>query len=161
MNDLFYSHSLCRNVGGPIRLVCESDVIHRNNGDWESRAIEAVCRRLGYTGLKPDHENAVRSLGNGRDVLRACQPWTDSLNASKIAPESLCRWKRCFFLGSSFLGDWNLQGRRLRTALSCATVVSHFIWCHILLSYKRYITIFAIVGNENGMGRSPDQFKSL
>jgi len=33
------------------------------------------------------------------------------LNASKIAPESLCRWKRCFFPGSSFLGDRNLQGR--------------------------------------------------
>ena len=46
----------------------------------------------------------------------------------------------------------------LRTALSCATVVPHFIWCHILHSYKRYITIFAPAGNENGIGRSPDQF---
>jgi len=36
----------------------------------------------------------------------------------------------------------------LRTALSCATVVPHFIWCHILHSNKRYITIFAIAGNE-------------
>ena len=46
----------------------------------------------------------------------------------------------------------------LRTALSCATVVPHFIWCHILHSYKRYVTIFATAGNENGIGRSPDQF---
>jgi len=38
---------------------------------------EAVCRRLGYAGLKPDHEKAVMSVGNDRDVrnvLRACQP---------------------------------------------------------------------------------------
>ena len=29
---------------------------------------------------------------------------------------------------------------------------------HILHSYKRYVTIFATAGNENGIGRSPDQF---
>ena len=46
----------------------------------------------------------------------------------------------------------------LRTALSYATVVPHFIWCHVLHSYKHYFTIFAIAGNENRMGRSPDQF---
>ena len=46
----------------------------------------------------------------------------------------------------------------LRMALSCATVVPHFMWCHILNSYKRYVTIFATAGNENGIGRSPDQF---
>ena len=124
----------------------------------------AMCRRLGYAGLKPDHEKAVRSVGNSWDVLRTCQPWMDCWNASKITPGPLCCWKRCFFLGSSFLGDWNLQGRQifvtkcLRTALSCATVVPHFIWWHILHSYKHYVTIFAIVGNENGVGRSPDQF---
>jgi len=28
----------------------------------------------------------------------------------------------------------------------------------ILHSYKCYITIFATAGNENGIGRSPDQF---
>jgi len=27
-----------------------------------------VCRRLGYPGLKPDHEKTVRSFGNGWDV---------------------------------------------------------------------------------------------
>ena len=111
---IFRSRSLRRNVGGPVRLLCESDVIHGANGNQETWAIEAVCRRLGYTGLKPDHKKAVMSFGNGRDVLRACQLWMDSLNASKIAPESLCRWKRCFFPGSSFLGldDRNLQGRQ-------------------------------------------------
>ena len=113
VNGLLCSRSLRWNVGSPIRLLCESDVIHGNNGDQESWAIEAVCRSLGYAGLKPDHKTAVRSFGNGQDVLRACQPWMDSLNASKIAPESLCRWKRCFFLESSFLGDRNLQGRQI------------------------------------------------
>jgi len=29
---------------------------------------------------------------------------------------------------------------------------------HILHSYKLYVTIFATAGNENGVGRSPDQF---
>ena len=85
----------------------------------------------------------------------------DSLNASKIAPESLCCSKRCFkFPGLLFLGDRNPQeGRQifatkwLRTTLSCATVVPHFIWCHMLHSYKHYITIFAIAGNKNGMGQ--------
>ena len=47
VNSLFRSHSLRRNVGGPMRLICEIDALHRNNGDQESRAIEAVCRRLG------------------------------------------------------------------------------------------------------------------
>jgi len=45
------------------------------------------------------------------------------------------------FPGSSFLGDRNLQGRQslqrnvlcIRTALSCATVFPHFIWCRIFL----------------------------
>ena len=106
VNGLFRSRSLRRNVGSSIRLLCESDVIHVSNGDQESWAIETVCRRLGYAGLKPDHEKAVRSFGF---VLRAFQPWMDSLNASKIAPESLCYWKRCFFLRSSFLGDRNLR----------------------------------------------------
>ena len=152
---------------GPIRLLCEGDLIHGNNGDQERWAIDAECRRLGYAGLKPDHEKAVRSFGNSRNVLRACQPWMDSLNASKIAPESLCRWKRFFFLGSSFLGDQNLMRRQifatkcLRTALSCARVVPHFIQSHILHSYKRYVTIFAIMGNESGMSCSPGQFFSL
>ena len=121
VNSLFRSRSLRQNVGGPIRLLCKSDVIHGNNGDQESWAIEAVCRRLGYAGLLPDHEKDVRSFGNGRDVLRACQLWMDSLNASKIAPESLCCWKRGFFPGSSLLGDRNLRslqrnvsGRRYR-----------------------------------------------
>ena len=77
------------NVSGPIRLLCERDVIHGNNGDQESWAIEAVCRRLGCAGLKPASEKAVRSFANGRDVLRGCQPWMESLNASKIAPESV------------------------------------------------------------------------
>ena len=103
---------------------------------------------VGYAGLKPDHEKAVRSFGNSRDVLRACQPWMDSLNASKIAPESLCHWKRCFILGSSFLGDWNLQGRQifatkcLRTLLSCATVAPHFTWCHNYITFLQALRQF-------------------
>jgi len=35
---------------------------------------------------------------------------------------------------------------------------STLIWCHILHSYKRYITTFETAGNDNGIGRSPDQF---
>jgi len=46
VNSLFHSHSLHWNVGGPIRLLCKSDVLHGNNGDQESWAIKAVCRRL-------------------------------------------------------------------------------------------------------------------
>ena len=61
----------------------------------------------------------------------------------------------------------NLQGRHtfatkcLRMALSCATVVPHFIWCVILQSYKRYVTIFAIVGNENGMAIHQTNFSRV
>jgi len=117
------------------------------------------------TRLRRTETRSQEGYQEFRDVLRACQPWMDSLNASKIVPESLCRWKRCFFLGLSFLGDQNLQGRQtifamkcLGTALSCATVVRHFIWCHTLHSYKHYVTIFAIMRNENGIGHSPDQF---
>ena len=62
--------------------------IHGNNGNQESWAIEAVCRRLGYAGLKPDHEKAVRSFGNGRDVLGACQPWMQRSQLSRILRES-------------------------------------------------------------------------
>ena len=47
VNSLFLSRSLRRNVGSPIRLLCEIDVLPRNNGDQESWVIEAVCRRLG------------------------------------------------------------------------------------------------------------------
>ena len=36
VNGLSHSCSICQNVGGPIRLHCISDVIHRNNGDQES-----------------------------------------------------------------------------------------------------------------------------
>ena len=45
--------------------------------------------------------------------LRAWQPIVESLNASKIAPESLCRCKTLFFPGSSFLGNQNLCGDNL------------------------------------------------
>ena len=67
VNGLFHSRSLCWNVGGPIRLLCQSDIMHGNNGNQER------------------------------------------MNACKIAPESLCCSKRCFFPGSLFLGDQNLQ----------------------------------------------------
>ena len=33
------------------------------------RAIEVACRRLGYVGLKPQQEKAVKSFVSGRDVL--------------------------------------------------------------------------------------------
>lgn len=40
-----------------------------NIDEKESREIKAVHRRLGYTGVKPDHEKAVRSFKKGWDVL--------------------------------------------------------------------------------------------
>jgi len=65
--------------------------------------------------------------------LRAWQLTVESLNASKIAPESLSLCHGFFFPGS-FLGNRNLRGRQttkcLRTASSCATVVPHLMWCH-------------------------------
>ena len=82
MNSLFHSHSAHRNVGRPIRLRCISDIIHGNNGDQESRVIEAVYRRLGYAGLKPGHETAVRSFVNGQDVSESLTTDSGSLNAS-------------------------------------------------------------------------------
>ena len=157
VNGLFHSRSLRQNVGGPIRLLCESDVIHGNNGNQESWAIEAVYRRSGYAGLKPSREKAVRSFVNGWDVLRASQPWMESLNASLSLQE--------VFLSRTVIPCWlEPPGKTifamkcLGMMLSCATVVPHFIWCHILHSYKRYVTIFAPAENENRIGRSPDHF---
>ena len=66
VNGLFNSCSTCWNVGRPIRLCLHK---HRNNGNQENQVIEAVCRRPSYAGLKPDHEKAVRSFVNGRDVF--------------------------------------------------------------------------------------------
>ena len=97
----------------------------RNNGEQESWAIEAVCRRLGYAGLKPDHEKAVRSFGNSRDVLRACQPWMHSLNASKIAPVSLSLKE--VFLSRIVIPWWSESPGKI----IFATVVPHIIWGHI------------------------------
>ena len=62
------------------------------------------------------------------------------------------------FLAIGTSREDNLCNECLRMALSRATVVPHFIWCHILQSYKRYVTIFATTTNENGIGHSPDQF---
>jgi len=50
---------------------CVSDIIHGNNGDQESWAIKAVCRKLGYVELKLDHKKAVRSAMNSQDVLES------------------------------------------------------------------------------------------
>jgi len=49
----------------PISLSCISDVIYENKGDQGRQVVEVVCRRLGYSGLKPVHEKAVRSFVNG------------------------------------------------------------------------------------------------
>ena len=73
LNGLFHSRSAHLKVGGPIRLCCISDKIHvgimvTKKAEW------SVCSRLGYTGLKPDHEKAVSSFMNGRICLRAWQP---------------------------------------------------------------------------------------
>ena len=35
------------------------------------KAIEAVCRRLGYTVLKLEHEKAFRSFVNGQKVFES------------------------------------------------------------------------------------------
>jgi len=121
--------------------------------------IEAVCRRLGYTGLKPDHEKLVRSFVNSWDVLESLTtPTVESLNASEIAPESLCCWKIFIFPESTFLSDQNLRGRQSlqQNVLSHAIVTWLFTCCHILHSYKCYVTVFATSGNENGIGGSPD-----
>jgi len=99
-------------VGRPIMLRCTSEVIHGNNGDQESWAIEAVCRTLGYAVLKTDDKKAARGIVNGQDEFGAWQPTVESLNASKIASESLCWWKKILFPGSSFLGNQNLWGRQ-------------------------------------------------
>ena len=82
VNCLFHSHSLRWNVGSPIRLLCEDDVLHGNNGDQKSWAIEAVCKRPGYAGLKPDHKKAVRSFRMCWELVKNCE-WT-VLNASKM-----------------------------------------------------------------------------
>ena len=123
-----------------LRLRCVSDVIHWNNVDQESWVTEAVCRRLGYTGLNADHEKAVRNFMNG---WRAWQPTVESLNGSEIAPESLNMNE------FSFQDLWVEPPRKtifatkcLRMALSCATVVPHFTWCHILHSYERSISFW-------------------
>jgi len=42
-----------------------------HHSDQESWAIEAVCRRLGYTGLKLDHEKGVRSFMKVWDVFES------------------------------------------------------------------------------------------
>jgi len=68
VNSLFCFCSTCWNAGKPIRLCCITDVIHGNNCD---QVIKAVCRRLGYTGLKPDHKKAVKSFVNGPDVFNS------------------------------------------------------------------------------------------
>jgi len=74
VNGLFRSRSLCQNIGGPVRLLCESDIIHGANGNQESWAIEAVCRRLGYTGLKPDHKKRkhLARLSGVLGMVRMC-----------------------------------------------------------------------------------------
>jgi len=46
-----------------------NQVSDMNNAVKESCEIKAVHRRLGYTGVKPDHEKAVRSFKKGWDVL--------------------------------------------------------------------------------------------
>ena len=89
VNSLFHSPSTCWNVGRPIRLHCVSDTIHGNNGDQESWVIEAVCKTLGYTGLKPDHKKAVRSFVNSWEVFKSLKTGSERLNASKIAKEKL------------------------------------------------------------------------
>jgi len=69
---LYHSRSTRWNVGGPIRLCCISDEIHVGIPVMATmKVIEAICRRLGYTGLKPDHEKAVRSFMNGQDLFES------------------------------------------------------------------------------------------
>lgn len=68
MNGLFHSGSTRWNVGEPIRLHCISNIIDGSNGDENA---EQLSRRLGYTGLKVDHQKGVRSFVNDRDVLES------------------------------------------------------------------------------------------
>ena len=139
---MLFPGSLRRNVGGPIRLLCESDVIHGNNGDQESWAIKAVCRRLGYAGLKPASEKAVRSsrtVGMCWELVN--REWEVWMPVRLLQSLSVAEWgfsfqdRRSLAIGTS--KEDNLSTKCLRT---CATVVPHFVWCH---SCKRYVTIFA------------------
>ena len=62
------------------------------------------------------------------------------LNASKIAPESLCCWKSFSFqdllsLVIRIFKEDNLCNKCLRTVLLCATVVPHLRWCHICITF--------------------------
>jgi len=109
VNSLFHSHSIYRNNGRPIMLRCVSDVIHGNNGNQESWAIKAVCRRLGYAVLKPDHKKAVRSFMN---ALKNYVWELDNRHWKFWMPIRLLQSLSFFFPGSYFLGDCNLQGRQ-------------------------------------------------
>jgi len=62
-----------------------------------------------------------------------------SLNTSKVAPESLCCWKRFSFPGSSLLGYRNLRGRQsLRWNVSG--------WCyHVCSSSKLYMIPYTVL----------------
>ena len=136
VKGLFRSRFLHQNVGGPIRLLCESDVLHRNNGDQESWAIKAVCRRLHYTGLKPDHEKAIRSFRNGREVLRTCQPWMDRLNANKIAPGSITEngvtFQDCRFLAIRTSREDNLYNEVSQDGITvCHSSSTLYMMSHI------------------------------
>ena len=84
-----------------------------NNGNQESLAIKAVIRRLGYAGQKLDHQKAVRSFVNSRDVFESLKPAMESLNGNEFAPESPWCWQRFFFPGS-FLCDQNLWERQIK-----------------------------------------------
>jgi len=124
-------------------------------GHQEIWVTEAVCGRLGYAGLKPITRKQSGVSWTVGMCWRAWQLTVESLNASKFAPESLCHWEFCLARRwSEPLRKTIFAMKCLRMTLSCPTIVPHFIWCHILHSYKHYITIIGNAGNETGIGRS-------
>ena len=148
VNSLFHSRSTHRNVGRPIKLHCVSDIIHGNNGDQESWAIETVCRILGYAVPKSKGCQEFRELLEYVWELDN-RHWKVWMSVRLFPSLSVAKGG---FLSRIFFPWWLEPPRRttncLRTVLSYATVVPHFIGCHILHSYKHCITIFAIAGNK-------------
>ena len=77
----------------------------RAYGDRGNWAIKVVCRRLGYAGLKPDHEKAVRSFVNNQDMFVS----TIDRQRKVWMPVRLLRSLTDFFLCFAFRTSWGRQ----------------------------------------------------
>jgi len=75
VNDLFHSCSTHRNVGGPIRLCCISDVVYGNNGTQESWVMEAVCRRLKLHRTETRSQEGCQEFHEWLGYVRELDSW--------------------------------------------------------------------------------------